>query len=177
VICVAVGVGTFKRDRDRQLAGDLVTRSPSSVTRSDWQSRAIVLSTVSYMTIFVSLAFAVRVTLNNVYDSELDPWTTNFIRCSSYFSNIWSVSEPQWPSDQVPILRYIQLYSIVYRFRRGVAVIRGALAQTVPEHPKKENVFAISTVAGDAFLFQASTTNFNVHFYYNPFHCMKWSVK
>jgi len=35
-------------------------------------------------------------------------------------------------------------------------VIRGALAQTVPEHPKKEHVFAISTVVGDVFLFQAS---------------------
>jgi len=36
-----------------------------------------------------------------------------------------------------------------------VAGIRGALAQTVPEHPKKENVFAISTFVGDVFLFQA----------------------
>jgi len=41
------------------------------------------------------------------------------------------------------------------------AVIRGALSQTVPEHPKKENVFAISTVVGDVFLFQASAINFS----------------
>lgn len=43
-------------------------------------------------------------------------------------------------------------------FITDVAVIRGALAQTVPEHPKKENVFAISTAVGDVFLFQASST-------------------
>jgi len=41
-----------------------------------------------------------------------------------------------------------------------LVVLRGALAQTVPEHPKKENVFAISTVVGDVLLFQVSLMKF-----------------
>jgi len=51
------------------------------------------------------------------------------------------------------------MYHVTRRFIIDVAVIRGALAQTVPEHPKKENVFAVSTVVGDVFLFQASSIN------------------
>lgn len=34
------------------------------------------------------------------------------------------------------------------------AVLEGALAQAVPEHPKKQNIFSLSTAFGDAYLLQ-----------------------
>ncbi len=34
------------------------------------------------------------------------------------------------------------------------AVIEGGIAQAVPEHPKRELIFALSTAFGDAYLFQ-----------------------
>ena len=36
------------------------------------------------------------------------------------------------------------------------AVIEGSIAQAVPEHPKRELIFALSTAFGDAYLFQVS---------------------
>ena len=36
-----------------------------------------------------------------------------------------------------------------------LAVIEGGIAQAVPEHPKRENIFALSTAFGDGYLFQA----------------------
>jgi len=35
-----------------------------------------------------------------------------------------------------------------------VSVIEGAIAQSLPEHPKKEFIFSLSTAFGDAYLFQ-----------------------
>lgn len=34
-------------------------------------------------------------------------------------------------------------------------MIEGGVAQAVPEHPKRENIFALSTAFGDAYLFEA----------------------
>lgn len=39
---------------------------------------------------------------------------------------------------------------------RHMIVIDGAIAQPIPEHPKRDNVFCLSTTFGDAYLFQAS---------------------
>ena len=40
------------------------------------------------------------------------------------------------------------------------AVIEGGIAQAVPEHPKREFIFALSTAFGDGYLFQVSTLKF-----------------
>ena len=40
------------------------------------------------------------------------------------------------------------------------SAIEGGIAQAVPEHPKRENIFCLSTALGDAYLFQV---------------CMKWN--
>lgn len=40
-----------------------------------------------------------------------------------------------------------------------VTVIEGGISQAVPEHPKRDNIFSLSTAFGDAYLFQVS---FNV---------------
>ncbi|CAG5118110.1 unnamed protein product, partial [Candidula unifasciata] len=42
---------------------------------------------------------------------------------------------------------------------RHILVIEGAISQAVPEHPKRENIFSLSTACGDAYLFQASSQN------------------
>ena len=34
-------------------------------------------------------------------------------------------------------------------------MIEGGIAQAVPEHPKRENIFSLSSAFGDAYLFQA----------------------
>ena len=34
--------------------------------------------------------------------------------------------------------------------------IDGSIAQSVPEHPKRENIFSVSSAYGDAYLFQVS---------------------
>ena len=39
-----------------------------------------------------------------------------------------------------------------------IAVIEGAIAQSLPEHPKKEFIFSLSTAFGDAYLFQVSVS-------------------
>ena len=36
------------------------------------------------------------------------------------------------------------------------SVIEGAIAQALPEHPKKEFIFSLSTAFGDAYLFQVN---------------------
>ena len=36
------------------------------------------------------------------------------------------------------------------------SVIEGGIAQAVPEHPKRDNIFSLSTAFGDAYLFQVS---------------------
>ncbi|CAL1547658.1 unnamed protein product [Lymnaea stagnalis] len=40
---------------------------------------------------------------------------------------------------------------------RHILVIEGGIAQAVPEHPKRDNIFSLSTACGDAYLFQASS--------------------
>ncbi|XP_064601963.1 protein still life, isoform SIF type 1-like isoform X2 [Liolophura sinensis] len=40
---------------------------------------------------------------------------------------------------------------------RHFLIVEGGLAQAVPEHPKRENIFSLSTSFGDAYLFQAQT--------------------
>ena len=35
-------------------------------------------------------------------------------------------------------------------------VIEGGIAQAVPEHPKRDNIFSLSTAFGDAYLFQVN---------------------
>ncbi|KAL4232685.1 T-lymphoma invasion and metastasis-inducing protein 1 [Mactra antiquata] len=39
---------------------------------------------------------------------------------------------------------------------RHMLVIEGGISQAVPEHPKRDNIFSLSTAFGDAYLFQAS---------------------
>ncbi|XP_033741186.1 protein still life, isoform SIF type 1-like isoform X2 [Pecten maximus] len=38
---------------------------------------------------------------------------------------------------------------------RHILVIEGGITQAVPEHPKRDNIFSLSTAFGDAYLFQA----------------------
>ncbi|XP_053396919.1 protein still life, isoform SIF type 1-like isoform X1 [Mercenaria mercenaria] len=40
---------------------------------------------------------------------------------------------------------------------RHILVIEGGISQAVPEHPKRDNIFSLSTAFGDAYLFQASS--------------------
>ncbi|XP_056015232.1 protein still life, isoforms C/SIF type 2-like isoform X5 [Ostrea edulis] len=40
---------------------------------------------------------------------------------------------------------------------RHILVIEGAIAQAVPEHPKRDNIFSVSTAFGDAYLFEATS--------------------
>ena len=37
------------------------------------------------------------------------------------------------------------------------SVIEGGIAQAVPEHPKRDNIFSLSTAFGDAYLFQVNS--------------------
>ena len=39
------------------------------------------------------------------------------------------------------------------------SVIEGGIAQAVPEHPKRDNIFSLSTAFGDAYLFQVNFLN------------------
>lgn len=39
---------------------------------------------------------------------------------------------------------------------KHLIIIEGSIAQPIPEHPKREHVFCLSTTFGDAYLFQAS---------------------
>lgn len=39
---------------------------------------------------------------------------------------------------------------------RHLIIIEGAIAQPIPEHPKRDHVFCLSTAFGDAYLFQSS---------------------
>ena len=39
-----------------------------------------------------------------------------------------------------------------------LSVIESGVAQAVPEHPKRENIFALSTAFGDAYLFEVTYT-------------------
>ena len=47
-------------------------------------------------------------------------------------------------------------YSDKVRCNLSVTVIEGGIAQAVPEHPKRDNIFSLSTAFGDAYLFQVS---------------------
>ncbi|XP_061171231.1 protein still life, isoform SIF type 1-like isoform X4 [Saccostrea echinata] len=40
---------------------------------------------------------------------------------------------------------------------RHILVIESAIAQAVPEHPKRDNIFSVSTAFGDAYLFEATS--------------------
>ncbi|XP_050393235.1 protein still life, isoform SIF type 1 isoform X3 [Patella vulgata] len=40
---------------------------------------------------------------------------------------------------------------------RHILVIEGGISQAVPEHPKRDNIFSLSTACGDAFLLQAAS--------------------
>ncbi|XP_033124075.1 protein still life, isoform SIF type 1-like isoform X2 [Anneissia japonica] len=40
---------------------------------------------------------------------------------------------------------------------RHIIVVEGGIAQAVPEHPKKDNIFCLSTAFGDSYLLQAPT--------------------
>ncbi|XP_048240466.1 protein still life, isoform SIF type 1-like isoform X4 [Haliotis rufescens] len=42
---------------------------------------------------------------------------------------------------------------------RHILVIEGGIAQAVPEHPKRDFIFSLSTACGDAYLLQASSQN------------------
>ena len=41
-------------------------------------------------------------------------------------------------------------------------VTEGSIVQSVPEHPKREHIFALSTAFGDAYLFEV--LNFKLNF-------------
>ena len=62
------------------------------------------------------------------------------------------------------ILQSVSMFSI------HIAVIEGGIAQAVPEHPKRENIFSLSTAFGDAYLFQVillMSSHFLFHFLVN----------
>ncbi|XP_077977644.1 rho guanine nucleotide exchange factor TIAM1-like [Glandiceps talaboti] len=42
---------------------------------------------------------------------------------------------------------------------RHMLVVEGSISQALPEHPKRDNIFCLSTAFGDAYLFQASSQN------------------
>lgn len=44
----------------------------------------------------------------------------------------------------------------IEREPRHLIIVEGAIAQPIPEHPKREHVFCLSTSFGDAYLFQAT---------------------
>lgn len=44
----------------------------------------------------------------------------------------------------------------IEREPRHLIIIEGAIAQPIPEHPKRDHIFCLSTTFGDAYLFQAS---------------------
>ena len=44
--------------------------------------------------------------------------------------------------------------------RTYIAVVESGIAQSLPEHPKRENIFAVSTTFGDAYLFQVCAVHF-----------------
>lgn len=50
------------------------------------------------------------------------------------------------------------------------SVIEGAIAQAVPEHPKRDNIFSVSTAFGDAYLFEVSVkTSFDADLHVQDF--------
>lgn len=59
-------------------------------------------------------------------------------------------SVKSWQLTQVTALLAILNFKGVRYF----SVIEGGIAQAVPEHPKRENIFSLSTAFGDAYLFQ-----------------------
>jgi len=42
---------------------------------------------------------------------------------------------------------------------RHIIYIDGSIAQSVPEHPRRDNIFSISSAYGDAYLFQVCYQN------------------
>lgn len=38
---------------------------------------------------------------------------------------------------------------------KHLIIVDGAIMQSIPEHPKREHIFCLSTAFGDAYLFQA----------------------
>ena len=50
------------------------------------------------------------------------------------------------------------------------SVIEGAIAQAVPEHPKRDNIFSVSTAFGDAYLFEVNgKTSFDADLHVQDF--------
>ena len=41
---------------------------------------------------------------------------------------------------------------------RHLIIVDGSIMQAIPEHPKRDFIFCLSTAFGDAYLFQVSTT-------------------
>lgn len=59
------------------------------------------------------------------------------------------------PQSQENFLRNVsQCY--IEKEPRHLIIVEGAIAQPIPEHPKRDHVFCLSTAFGDAYLFQSS---------------------
>lgn len=44
---------------------------------------------------------------------------------------------------------------------KHLIIVDGAIMQPIPEHPKRDYIFCLSTAFGDAYLFQVSFTQMN----------------
>lgn len=80
------------------------------------------------------------------------------INCSSQLQMVTNLLQCENQQENVPrdiFLRNIaQCY--IEKEPRHLIIIDGAIAQPIPEHPRRDFVFCLSTTFGDAYLFQAS---------------------
>lgn len=52
---------------------------------------------------------------------------------------------------------------------KHLIIVDGAIMQAIPEHPKRDYIFCLSTAFGDAYLFQAPCQVISMSFYYIQF--------
>lgn len=45
---------------------------------------------------------------------------------------------------------------------KHLIIVDGAIMQAIPEHPKRDYIFCLSTAFGDAYLFQVSLADDNI---------------
>ncbi len=78
-------------------------------------------------------------------------------------------------SWMLPPMLHIQedLPSTFLFFHSFFPVVEGSIAQAVPEHTKRDNIFCLSTAFGDAYLLQA-TTQIELENWITAIHSGKW---
>jgi len=57
---------------------------------------------------------------------------------------------------------------------RHMIYIDGSIAQSVPEHPRRDNIFSISSAYGDAYLFQVCCPN--CHAWFGLSNCLSYVI-